>query len=339
MAQLSYDLEQIDLHDDLCSKKGFVVHPFVITHNTPAILIRPDIFLSYTSFEETVATVPLLPTRPSELAKELHDTTAATDKDKFLDWAKTAVRRINEGELQKVVLSAVMVHYTYTDDVDVFLFQKLHDTYTQVMIYLINTPATGRWLGATPELLLKFNEQQLETTSLAGTRFDTGNNQQPKWSNKEIREQQVVTQHILYCFKNHLADGVHVSETRTVSTGHLLHLKTDFLLTISDRRIYHQITHFLRALHPTPAVAGYPQDVAIGHILNTEPHPRAYYTGFLGPLNMHQSSHLYVNLRCMKFCPTGKLLIYSGAGILGDSVPEKEWTEIQLKSQTLLKLL
>jgi hypothetical protein len=39
------------------------------------------------------------------------------------------------------------------------------------------------------------------------------------------------------------------------------------------------------ALHPTPAVAGQPKEEAICFIKQLEPHDRAYYTGFLGPLD------------------------------------------------------
>ncbi len=95
---------------------------------------------------------------------------------------------------------------------------------------------------------------------------------------------------------------------------------------------------FLKNLHPTPAISGSPKEISVQHILNTEKHERAYYTGFLGPVNLHEYSQVFVNLRCLKY-ENHKLIIYTGAGITADSVPEKEWEEVQLKAQTILKVL
>ena len=112
-------------------------------------------------------------------------------------------------------------------------------------------------------------------------------------------------------------------------------------------------------MHPTPAVCGFPKQVAKDFILENENYDRAFYTGFLGELNLKQSktrntnrrnvennayavvktqSNFYVNLRCMQL-QEAKALIYVGGGITKDSNPEKEWEETVNKTKTIGSIL
>jgi isochorismate synthase len=69
-----------------------------------------------------------------------------------------------------------------------------------------------------------------------------------------------------------------------------------------------------------------------------EAHDREFYAGFLGPINIEQESHLYVNLRCMKWMGD-HILLYAGAGVTIDSLPEQELKEVEIKMETILKAL
>ncbi|MEY4792967.1 MAG: hypothetical protein RIT34_1776, partial [Bacteroidota bacterium] len=93
----------------------------------------------------------------------------------------------------------------------------------------------------------------------------------------------------------------------------------------------------LKYLHPTPAVAGLPQKVAVQYINALETHDRALYTGIIGNLRVGHEK-LFVNLRCAQVYE-GKLYIYVGGGFTPDSVAEQEWQETENKSKTLLQLL
>jgi isochorismate synthase len=261
-----------------------------------------------------------------------------TDKSEFIKWCQDTLVKIKKGELEKAVLSAITVHKPATHLSPLCLFEKLSKAYPNVFVYFAHDMHTGCWLGATPELLLQYNDQQIKTVSLAGTRHDEGVLQQSMWSEKEIKEQELVTKHIIKCFQNYFSEPLHVSETKTISTGHLLHLRTDFSMHFSDSYFNKSLSDFLLCLHPTPAVSGSPKTAAIQHISRTELHKREYYTGFVGPVNLHEHSYLFVNLRCFKH-NGDQLIIYTGAGITDGSTPEKEWEEVQLKAQTILKIL
>jgi isochorismate synthase len=72
-------------------------------------------------------------------------------------------------------------------------------------------------------------------------------------------------------------------------------------------------------------------------IKEVEGSQRKNYTGFIG-LNFANNQQLFVNLRCMQILKNN-FLVYVGAGVTKDSIPENEWFETENKSMTLLKML
>jgi isochorismate synthase len=73
-------------------------------------------------------------------------------------------------------------------------------------------------------------------------------------------------------------------------------------------------------------------------ILQTELHKRKYYSGFLGPCNIHGETNLFVNLRCANLSGN-KADMYVGGGITAESNPQAEWNETLIKANTLLSVL
>jgi len=93
--------------------------------------------------------------------------------------------------------------------------------------------------------------------------------------------------------------------------------------------IDNKLGKFLVEIHPTPAVCGFPKEKALDLIFDIEKHNREYYSGFMGTVNVENATNLFVNLRCMKILPE-KLALFTGGGITGDSIPEKEWEQHDL---------
>ena len=97
-------------------------------------------------------------------------------------------------------------------------------------------------------------------------------------------------------------------------------------------------TVMLDLLHPTSAVCGMPQLPAKKFIEEHEGFDRQFFSGYLGPLNMEEETHLFVNLRCLRL-NQGSATLFAGAGVTADSHPHKEWIETQLKFDTLLSVI
>ena len=125
---------------------------------------------------------------------------------------------------------------------------------------------------------------------------------------------------------------------KTVQAGNLAHLKSDFEVNMKEVSYPQLGSVMLKLLHPTSAVCGMPLDTSFKFLQENESYDREFYSGYLGPVNINSECHLFVNLRCLKFCGD-HLFLYAGAGVTIDSEPEMEWKEVEIKMETILQAL
>lgn len=253
---------------------------------------------------------------------------AETSKDEYLRSFTQMMEAIQSGRIQKGVLSRITrIPFNYQEETPL-LFNSLCYSFPQAFVYLLSSPVTGIWIGASPELLLATGGSRITTMALAGTR-PAGTPGQ--WGAKEQEEQNWVAKFINE--KLHESDciGIEQSAAYTANAGSVEHIRTDFRAILKGT----SPDVLLKIMHPTPAVCGWPSEEAAIVISETEKHNRTYYTGFLGPVNMEQKTSLFVNLRCMQ-ADDKEAAIYAGGGITIDSEADKEWEETSIKSLTLL---
>jgi isochorismate synthase len=264
-----------------------------------------------------------------------------TPKDFFLDLVTDAVSEIEKGVFEKVVLSRTKVIQP-TANLDCSLaFKKLCRLYNNALISFISIPEVGSWLGASPELLVSVEGKRIfKTTALAGTQaYSEGVSLKAvAWTQKDIEEQALVERYIISCFKKIRLREYEEHGPRTVVAGNLIHLKSDFTVDMQATNFPQLGSVMLQLLHPTSAVCGVPLDTALEFIHKREGYDRQFYAGYLGPVNFQDRIDIFVNLRCLQLLHKN-LILYSGAGITQDSVPEKEWEETELKLNTLLNVI
>ena len=249
---------------------------------------------------------------------------------------KSGVEAIRQGMFSKVVLSRKEV--LGIQDFDFLeVFKKLLNTYDNAFAYVWYHPKVGMWMGATPERLVSLENNRFKTMALAGTQVFV-DDINPDWGEKERQEHQFVVDYIVDQIQDPtngiILKDFQVSETYTSKAGNLLHLKADIEGEIGD----FNLKELLKTLHPTPAVCGLPKESAKTFILENEHYKRSFYTGFLGEINVQESTELFVNLRCAKFSES-QVFIYVGGGITRDSDPGQEWIETIRKTQTIKRVL
>lgn len=264
----------------------------------------------------------------------------------FAEKVSNAIDAIDRGEVQKVVLSRTK-NVTLSNTFDVIkAFNKLCNAYQNAFISLVYLPDYQCfWLGATPETLVSVDKDGLfRTMSLAGTQTAFGANDENLsagemlWSHKEIEEQAYVSRYIIECFKKIRLREYEESGPKTVQAGNLMHLRTDYIVDTKEVNFPQLGTVMLELLHPTSAVCGMPKVPALRIIAQHEIHDREFYSGFLGPVNIQEESHIFVNLRTMKI-QGNEATFYAGCGITEDSNPVKEWYETEMKIDTLAKVI
>lgn len=196
---------------------------------------------------------------------------------------------------------------------------------------VIRSARGGLWVIISPELLLKETEVSFETVALAGTR---SNGTETDWDKKNIREQRYVTDYIL---KKWQSVGLSPEEgtTHTLKAGKVEHICTP--ITAQKSGIH--IEKIIDSMNPTPAVCGAPQEYALEKIKHIENHKRLLYAGATAVLDENGNHSVFVNLRCFHLNRDGRYNIFVGGGITGDSSPEDEWNETEMKAQQLLDCL
>lgn len=294
------------------NQEGFVFYPFEETLASPSIFILKEAFLKnpIIRFVSKHKGVPI-----------------CISKYQYLNTVKKFIAATQQTH-QKIIYSRIKPFLLDTDNL-FELFITLKEIYSKAFVYLVNIPSIGCWMGASPEIFLKKKRDTIQTVALAGTQRDLGLPlEMVHWRKKEIEEQGFVSQYIENILNNM---GINYQKTlpKTVRAGSVLHLKTNFKFKL--KKGFYAL---IKALHPTPAVCGIPKQAAKRFILQSEAHQRDYYTGFLGPFNIRQSTNLFVNLRCMQVFKD-KFVLYVGGGITKDSTPLAEWHETEMKAQTL----
>lgn len=262
------------------------------------------------------------------------------DQD-YLQLIIKSIDEISKGTFEKVVPSRFK-KIELDAEFDIFkTFQNLCVNYPNALVSLVSSPETGTWIGATPELLVSIDEHsRFKTVALAGTkRFIPGMDiKSVAWTEKEIEEQAMVSRYIINCFKKIRLREYEEHGPRTAVAGNLLHLKTEYEVDMKATNFPQLGSVMLKLLHPTSAVCGMPLGNARDFLKANEGYDRLYYSGYLGPVNFRNESHIFVNLRCMQIHDR-QATLYAGAGVTIDSIPEKELEETEMKMDTLQKVV
>ncbi|MFW5757942.1 MAG: chorismate-binding protein [Bacteroidota bacterium] len=317
-------------------KKGFIFAPFDNHERHPIRFIKPEKIIHDTKDMDLLKEMDLSKypeVRKIDKIENHRDITNPTD---FFQNVKSIKKIIHHSSLDKLVLS----HLSRTRVSENFspsgFFQALNKSYPHAFVYMLYTHESGLWFGATPEPLLIIENGTASTVSLAGTRpYLKGQTQKP-WHDKELDEQEIVTNYIEKVLQNNEIDNYIKKGPFTCKAANIEHLKSTFSFPASQ--LNEKLSAFINDLHPTPSVCGLPKDIAKEWISKLEKHEREYYTGYLGPVNLENEWKLFVNLRCMKIID-GFHNYYVGAGITAGSSPQKEWEETLSKKKTLESII
>jgi len=263
------------------------------------------------------------------------------DRTGWHDQVETALARIDGGELDKVVLAqSLSVDLDRTLCVSDAL-ARLAETYPDCTRFVVDPGAGGTFFGATPERLVRLTGREVETTVLAGSTGRGETDEEDDWlaaelerSAKDVHEHEVV----LEAVRDQLAPL-----TATVTTGDrrvrqlatVQHLETPVAATLDRDR---HVLDLVEALHPTPAVGGRPQDAALRTIREHEGFDRGWYAAPVGWIDGDGDGAFAVALRSA-VAEGDAATLFAGAGIVADSEPDREWSEVQLKYRPVLDVL
>jgi isochorismate synthase len=309
-------------------RSGFVFSPFQSEDN-PVIVIPDKEKLTGWDFE--LDSFPLPVANPNLPHQNFHISSYA----EYIEQIEEIKRNLALGKAKKVVLSRIKTF----EEIDAYslpeVFAELVRIYPHAFVYLLYSPESGIWLGATPESLIEMNEKGFSTMALAGTKAFSFEGLDVEWAEKEIKEQEYVVSYVRQKLSK-AGYRYHESERQTVRAGNVVHLRTVFDGEVIDNHA--EWKELVRLLYPTPAICGTDDETTLQLIHQVEKHKREYYAGIIGPFDANGKTSLFINLRCMKVTGT-RAVLYAGGGILGGSSASKEWEETELKFNTLIQVL
>lgn len=321
---------------DWQNEPGFLIAPFPINGGEQSYLLQPDVICTPEDAME-LAGKALSDCHLFEATPMPVNDNYSTLKEDYVQQVSMAVEKIKEGQLNKVIVSKCRVMDKPSGFQAENMFDELCKEYQHALVYYWQLPGVGSWMGATPEPLMREQEGRIYTVSLAGTQ--TIGDRAPEdvcWKEKEIAEQAIVSRFIVQLLDKNGIEEMEITGPHNFRAGNLVHLNTGFEFDAAQLHISRGA--FMSELHPTPSVAGLPRDASLQLISHLETHNRSYFSGLLGPLGLNGESHVYVNLRCMQLFDD-EFVLYSGAGITGNSNPAHEWEETDHKMKTLLNVI
>lgn len=250
--------------------------------------------------------------------------------------------RIHDGDLRKVVMSRSL-RIAASVDVPQLLGQLLArapSAYTFAMDLAGAGGPAACLIGSSPELLLSKRGARIVSNPLAGSIPRSADPAEDRrraegllHSAKDLHEHALVIEDVAAALRPFCRE-LHVPATPSLlATPTLWHLSTRVDGVLRD-----PATSSLRlalALHPTPAVCGYPTEPARQAIRELEGYDRGLFTGLVGWCDSEGDGEWAVTIRCAlveEDCAT----VFAGAGIVAGSQPEAELAETTAKLRTML---
>ena len=263
------------------------------------------------------------------------------DKKKWKQLIDKALDEIQDGKIEKIVLSR-KVEYLLSDEPDIEnLIARLKAQYPHCYIFIVNSNKSF-FFGATPEKLANFIDGKIEIDALAGSAPRGKDDNEDKIfennlmkSDKDIREHNFVVNHIKQMISNYSIDEFNITPASIRKLANIQHLLTKFSLNFNHGT---SILSIVKGLSPTPAVCGIPTNDSLRLIKKLEGHNRGLYGGLIGWLNFENEGEFAVAIRSA-ILNKKKITAYAGCGIVQDSNPDLEYTETELKLKTIQNLL
>jgi anthranilate synthase component 1 len=262
-------------------------------------------------------------------------------REKFHEMVTDAQERIKEGEIFQSVLSNASEYKLQGDKL--YFYEKLRRINPSPYMYHLKL-GNREIIGSSPEMLVRVEGDQVETFPIAGTRRRSTNPTEDLQLEKELLEdEKELAEHLMLVdlARNDVGKvsqlgSVRVPEYLTVKKfSHVQHLVSRVQGKLARDKT---AVDAFSAMFPAGTVSGAPKIRAMEIINELEARPRGAYAGAVGYFALNGNADFAITIRTLiSDGPHAKL--QAGAGIVHDSVPEKEYEECQNKAKALIQAL
>lgn len=317
----------------------FVDHGIVVDHEKEKTFIFAETAAQTRRLEKLLLMKP----RPSRVKPRVfpHEVKRSLDKTSFCGIVRKAQRYISEGDIFQANLSQRFDFELKSDPLDVYADLKRVNPSS---FFGILDAGKFQILSGSPERLLSLRERKLETRPIAGTRSrakDAGEDK--KRSLELLLNEKERAEHVM------LVDLERNDLGRVCEYGSVV---VDEFMTVEDythvKHIVSNVKGFLKkdttavdalkAFFPGGTITGAPKVRCMEIIDELEPVARGPYTGSLGYFSFSGNMDFNIIIRSLVL-KKGRAYLQVGAGIVADSIPEKEYDETLHKAESVLTAL
>ena len=261
--------------------------------------------------------------------------------DQFESMVVQAKEYIRQGEIIQVVLSQGFEAETSADPFDVY--RALRRINPSPYLFFLQFDGTAI-LGSSPEVMVRLEDKRITLRPIAGTRPRGKNEQEDgRLETELLADPKERAEHVMLVdlARN---DVGRVARYKTVKLtdlmvverySHVMHIVSNVEGTLRDGFSAFDV---LRASFPAGTVSGAPKVRAMEIIHELEPYRRGPYSGAIGYFGFDGNMDLAITIRTIVI-KDSRAFVQAGAGIVADSVPQKEYQETVHKATALFEAL
>lgn len=260
-------------------------------------------------------------------------------KEAFEEAVLKSKEYIAAGDIFQVVLSQ---RFERKSDVDPFdVYRALRVINPSPYMYYIDT-GDAEIVGSSPEILVRVEDKKIVLRPIAGTRKRGETETEDKALEEELKKDpKEMAEHIMLVDLGRNDVGrvaekgsVEVTELMGVERySHVMHMVSNVEGNLANGLDAFDV---LRACFPAGTVTGAPKVRAMEIIDELEPIKRGPYAGSVGYFSYSGNMDTCITIRTL-IIKDGKVYVQAGAGIVADSVPEREYTETVNKAMGMMK--
>jgi anthranilate synthase component 1 len=262
-------------------------------------------------------------------------------KSEFCGIVNRAKEYIKKGEIIQVVLSQRFNVKINKEPFDIYRDLRSLNPSPYMFFLKLNEITL---IGSSPELLVRCEDGVVQTRPIAGTRRRGNSEKEDKSLEKELlNDVKEKAEHLMLVDLGRNDLG-RVSKLASVKVdtfmkverySHVMHLVSDVIAELDKK---YDMYNVLRACFPAGTVSGAPKVRAMEIIDELENIRRGPYAGSVGYFSFSQNMDTCITIRtiCVK---DNTAYIQAGAGIVADSVAEKEYYETVNKAKALMEAL
>ncbi|MCW3998798.1 MAG: anthranilate synthase component I [Candidatus Bathyarchaeota archaeon] len=199
-------------------------------------------------------------------------------------------------------------------------------------------------VGASPEMLIRVDKRKVMTFPIAGTVPYTADPAENRRLGEELlmdekeRAEHVMLVDLARNDIGRISKNGSVSVPEFMQVHQFSHVQHIVSQVVGDLKDGLESFDALKAVFPAGTVSGAPKVRAMEIIEELEPSHRGPYAGAVGYFSCNGNADFAITIRTL-FAEGNTAYIQAGAGIVADSVPEKEWVETEHKAEALMKAL